>query len=348
MDNLILDPYCKELYDKTFSHKDYPIKPAFMNNTHKINDCDVTIGVGGVHGFYKPGVYHNLYEYDVVSFYPSIILQCELGTDRFRAVYKELYDMRMNIKESDPVGSNSLKLALNSLYGKLSDKYSHRQIYAPHIRLNICLLGQFYLLDLIDKLKDNQLIMLNTDGIFVKNKIPDDVIYEWEKRTGFKLSVNKYPYIIYKDCNSYYGLREDGKEKRKKEFLTPTWTHNVRFPIIQKVLLDNIINNQNIYDALQEEKDIYNFLAFDKVKKGNTLIYGEDILKDNKIRYYVSKKGKPLFRKTDKKLSRAVGTNKSPLNTTLCMNLKEGNIDNVNLEFYYDKVIKLKKAILGV
>jgi len=345
--NLKLSTFSQELYDKAFniSLKSYQEeKPDFMEQEYDINGCNIQLGIGGLHGFKKSGIYHEVYDYDVSSYYPSIILNCKLGSPKFRSIYKRVYDQRLYLKKNNQEGATALKLVLNSLYGKLSDKYSKKQIYAPNIALTICLLGQFYLIDLIEKLNPSQCICANTDGIIVTEPIPSPIIKEWEERTGFKLECTHYKTLILKDVNSYYAITQDGEEKRKNEFLLPTWTHNIKAPIIQEAVLRYLLNDECIDDIVFSHNSLYDFCFFTKVpKKGDKrlLLDGQPVI-DRKVRYYIANEGHILERETPKQKARLCKD--SPIK--LAMNLLPiDNNTDINYDWYIKRVYELVEKI---
>ena len=125
-DNLKLSAKMEALYNEAFdyTYDEYKDKkPEFMNEEYNIKGCTIDIGIGGLHGMNESGVYEDVYDYDVSSYYPSIILNCELGSSKFRRIYKELYNRRIDLKEKNLPGAKSLKLVLNSLFG---NRYMHR------------------------------------------------------------------------------------------------------------------------------------------------------------------------------------------------------------------------------
>ncbi len=343
--NLVLPECFNNMYEEAFA---FPVarylageKPDFMNEKHNVKGCNVKFGVGGLHGDSTPGLYYDAYDYDVASYYPSIILNSKLGGERFRSLYKKIYDDRLALKRAGSKDADVLKLVLNSLYGKLADKYASKQIYAPNLALTICFLGQFYLVDLLCKLGEGQPIIANTDGVVCRTEIDQGVIDEWEKRTKFKLNKTKYRVIIVKDVNGYYAVREDGKIKRKKEFLETSWGHNVKAPIIQRAVVDNLLNDIPIGDTIRD-KDVtpYDYCFFSKARRGNSLLLDGEELSSPKIRYYVSTQGHVLERQSPKIRARIVKLSK----VKLLMEIKP--IDDINYDWYIEQANRLKGRII--
>lgn len=349
-DNIVLPSELMTLYDEAFA---FPLeeykekkKPDFMNkgNLIDVNGCHVQFGVGGCHGFQKAAFYKNVYEYDVSSFYPSVILKCRLGGAKFRSIYERIYKQRLYLKKNKMEGATALKLVLNSLFGKLISPYSHPKIQAPNIGLAICLLGQFYMMDLITKLPANECIYANTDGIIVRNPIDSAILNEWQERTELTLECTLYKTLILKDVNSYYAVDDKGKIKRRKEFRTPAFTHNVKAPIIQKAVLNNLLDHVPIEDTVMDEKELYNFCFFTKVpRKGDKkLLLDSEPLEDPKVRYYISHAGHILERETPKQKARVCKD--SPIK--LAMNLAPiDQYTDINYNWYIKKASQLVEKI---
>ena len=345
--NLILSPELQAYYDEAFSWsvQDYiDKKPSFMDKKINVNGCDMSIQTGGLHGNTYTGVYNDVYEYDVTSYYPSIILNCQLGTPQFRAIYKKIYDRRLTLKEEKAPGAASLKLVLNSLYGKFKDRYADKRIYAPNLALTICLLGQFYMLDLIEKLEYEQCLMVNTDGVMCTHPIHETILKDWENRTGFKLTPTWYPNVILKDVNNYLGMTAQGPYKCKGDFLTSRWTHNVKPFIIQYAVLRVLRGGPptiSIADTIcNPDNNIYDYCFFTKVTGDKKLLLNGEPLADPKVRYFMSNKGDVLERQSDKMRSRIVKNSK----ITLAMNLNDTYTD-INYDWYINEANKLLERI---
>lgn len=350
MDNLILSEDLRAVYNDCFSKtlEDYENdKVTALGKVYNIKGCKCKLLQGGLHGIIKPGIYHNVYEYDVTSYYPNLLMNCNLGSDTFRVALGFLFDQRKKFIESgDKASSDALKLVLNSLTGNLANKkYGHPRIKSESAALSMRLLGQFYLMDLIEKLPQNECLVANTDGIFVKNRVEYNVLKEWQERTGFSLTEKSYRILVLSDVNSYYTIDSDGKEKRKKEFLEPRWDRNVNAPIIQKAVLNLIIKNIPIDHTLNKEKDIYNFCYFSKVanKDGNCLLLNDQKIELKKIRYFVSNSSDSVELK--KIVNGRTMTICKDYKISMCndLTLYDG-VDFkhlINLEFYRTKVLNL-------
>ena len=123
-----------------------------------IGDMRYTMGVGGLHSnekkvFHVADNDHLLIDRDVASYYPSIILNCELYPEHlgreFLDVYRTIVNRRLAAKRSgDKVTADSLKITINGSFGKLGSKWSC--LYSPDLLIQVTVTGQLSLLMLIE------------------------------------------------------------------------------------------------------------------------------------------------------------------------------------------------------
>ena len=356
--NLKLSEPAKALYD-VFKNNDYkkgltPEVKKELSREYKYGDLTINFGVGGLHAFTKPAYYQECYDYDITSYYPSIILNCKLGSPMFRAIYKDIYDKRIEYKRLKDKRADGLKLILNSLYGKLTDKFSDPKIRAPIIGINICILGQFYLLDLIEKI-GSSVIYANTDGLLTSKPVPQEILSEFEARTGFKLEMKKINKLILKDVNSYYAVYEDGSIKPKKEFLENMWSHNTRAPIIARSVVKSILEGIPIEQTITESINPFDFMYFSKAKtyEGAKLFLDDTELTDAKVRFWIAREGGVLRRTTEErmvknKLKKATNVRIVKDNPVeLVMDITKANFNNLDKDYYIMKAYELYNVIMG-
>lgn len=172
---------------------------------------------GGLHGarnnyFMKSCDDFRMVTIDVGSYYPSMIIQYGYSSRNIPDVdgYKNVYETRMNAKHNgDKATADALKLVLNTFYGALKNKYN--ALYDPRMANSICITGQLFLTDLIEKLetvKGFELIQSNTDGIIIRypvkvEKSIEAVVTEWEQRTRLNMEYTVIHAIAQKDVNNY-------------------------------------------------------------------------------------------------------------------------------------------------
>lgn len=174
-------------------------------------------GWGGIHGATKNLIlnednYHTIVTIDVGSYYPSLMLEYQYTSRNIPSAegYAEIYHRRMAAKHSgDKATANALKLVLNTCYGAMKNQYN--ELYDPRMASAICITGQLFLTDLIDKLEEVagfELIQSNTDGIIIRfpHFMEDQIherVSEWETRTRMKMEYTVMHAIAQKDVNNY-------------------------------------------------------------------------------------------------------------------------------------------------
>ena len=216
---------------------------------------------GGIHGalkkYYGTGIYVMA---DVTAYYPSLQLKYKLGyrnmanPENFEKIHKE----NLRFKElGDKSARLPYKIADNAISGQLKDQFS--PLYDPRENNAICVNGQLLLVDLIEKLEPYiELIQSNTDGILFKmperygnteddiNKwysIIDDIVWEWEKRTGMRMGFDIYSKVFQKDVNNYLLVNPEGKTKTKGAYTKSLSPVDFDLPIINKALIDFMVKN---------------------------------------------------------------------------------------------------------
>jgi hypothetical protein len=172
---------------------------------------------GGLHGaipnyFIQQDVDHKILTVDVSSYYPSLMIQYGFVSRNVPdpAGFKDVYDKRIAAKNSGNKSvANALKLVLNTTYGASKNQYN--DLYDPRMANAVCITGQLFLTDLIDKLQrveSFELIQSNTDGIVIRFEVEaepriEKVLQAWEKRVRMSLERTVIKTIAQKDVNNY-------------------------------------------------------------------------------------------------------------------------------------------------
>ena len=164
-----------------------------------------------------------LYEADVASFYPSMMVGYRIfpralgdcGLEQFREILSE----RLGLKEragrtTDQAEAGrlktqaaGLKIVLNSTFGQFGNMYS--PLYDPEAFLAVALSGQLLIIDLIERLIDAgvSVISTNTDGLFFRAHQDNDrwtgVIDAWEADTGMTLETVPIEALVVEATNHY-------------------------------------------------------------------------------------------------------------------------------------------------
>ena len=296
----ILD--CLEL--KKYRHiADWYANPANHDYTKK-QDKQIVAGVehtfawGGGHGarlkYSSSGVFLII---DVTAYYPSLQKKYHFG---YRVMdhpenFEFIHDSNIEFKrKGDKKARQPFKIMDNAISGQMKQKSS--ALYDPMSNNSICINGQLLLLDLVEHIEPYcELIQNNTDGIIVKLKdyehdfdILDDIVYEWEQRTGMKMDFDTFIGTIYqKDVNNYLLIdRQTGAVKAKGGYVMKLND----LPIINKALVDYMIKGIPVEQTVLECQDLREFQLVSRISSKYThILYGETPIKEKCIRVFASK-----------------------------------------------------------
>lgn len=173
-------------------------------------------GWGGLHGaiknyFIKQDDDHKILTVDVSSYYPSLMIQYGFVSRNIPspAGFEEVYNTRIEAKNNGDPKNKPLKLVLNTTYGASKNQYN--DLYDPRQANAVCITGQLFLTDLIDKLEaveSLELIQSNTDGIVIRFKTAEEgkletILQAWESRVHMTLERTVIKVIAQKDVNNY-------------------------------------------------------------------------------------------------------------------------------------------------
>lgn len=206
--------------------------------TMKVPDVTIgkstyTIGAGGLHSQDNPGIFvsdsnFHYQDADVSSYYPRVIVTNKLYPIHLSPIFYELVEEIMNgrleaKRTGDTVAADTLKIVVNSVFGKTGEEYSW--FYSSEVFLGTTINGQLYLLMLIEslELQGFEVISANTDGIITKipkGREPDyqAICNNWMVDTLMELEFSKYKLYARRSVNSYVAITDNGKIKTKDEF----------------------------------------------------------------------------------------------------------------------------------
>ena len=121
-------------------------------------------------------------------------------------------------------------------------------------------------------LNDIEVISLNTDGILCLVKKEQEELYysicnNISKLVNIDVEYTKYKEYIRRDVNNYLSIDEQNKVKQKGKYFTTEIALNkgYYYPIIAKALNLFYIENIPVEKTIKEEKDIFMFMASQKV-----------------------------------------------------------------------------------
>lgn len=260
-----------------------------------------TFAWGGGHGarakYSADGVFLII---DVTAYYPSLQKKYHFG---YRVMnhpenFEFIHDSNIAYKRmGDKKARQPFKIMDNAISGQMKQKSS--ALYDPMSNNSICINGQLLLLDLVEHIEPYcELIQNNTDGIIVKLKdyehdfdVLDDVVYEWEQRTGMKMDFDTYIGTIYqKDVNNYLLIdRKTGAVKAKGGYVMKLNDLSYDLPIINKALVDYMIHGIPVRRTIMECQDLREFQLVSRISSKYThILYGDKPIKEKCIRVFAS------------------------------------------------------------
>lgn len=260
-----------------------------------------TFAWGGGHGarakYSADGVFLII---DVTAYYPSLQKKYHFG---YRVMnhpenFEFIHDSNIAYKrKGDKKARQPFKIMDNAISGQMKQKSS--ALYDPMSNNSICINGQLLLLDLVEHIEPYcELIQNNTDGIIVKLKdyehdfdVLDDVVYEWEQRTGMKMDFDTYIGTIYqKDVNNYLIIdRKTGAVKAKGGYVMKLNDLSYNLPIINKALVDYMIHGIPVRRTIMECQDLREFQLVSRISSKYThILYGDKPIKEKCIRVFAS------------------------------------------------------------
>ena len=276
----------------------YYFKKYYYSRSFDIDVAGVphSFGWGGLHGaiekYIGEGYFINI---DVTSMYPSIMLVFDLlSRSCCNDEYREIYNNRIKFKaEKNPL-QKPLKLVLNTVYGAMRQETN--PMYDPRNGALVCVFGQVLLLDLLEKLEGHcQIIQSNTDGILIKLndyddfELIDDIVYEWEQRTGLKMEFDEFRRVYQKDVNNYVMIRGDGTYKSKGAYVKKLSRLDYELPIVNKAIVERLVHDVEVEKTINECDELKQFQMIVKASsKYYGLWYGENKLDEKCVRAFAS------------------------------------------------------------
>lgn len=254
-------------------------------------------GWGGVHGaidkYTGDGDYILM---DVRSMYPSLMIQYNLQSRNVRDldIFRNMYYQRRKWQEEKDPRQELLKLFLNTTYGAM--KHVSNPLYDPRQANLVCVYGQLFLLDLIDKVEPYaDIIQSNTDGILIRLKESshfdkiDDIAFEWEKRTRLELEFEEYWRVVQKDVNNYVIV-----DPYDNYVSTGGWVMKLNdlkndLPIVNKAIVNKIVNDVPPEITIGECNDLREFQMIARIgRKFSHLQLGNEKLDEKTVRLFAS------------------------------------------------------------
>ena len=355
--------------DDSLSDKD--VFSGKLNIT--IGYCPVTIGYGGIHGaipnfIWKENGSRIIRNYDVASYYPHLMTLYGYTSRNIPSpeIFSEVLESRMKAKAAgDTATANALKLVVNTTYGASLNKYN--DLCDPLMGRSVCITGQLFLLELAQHLHKDvvnlRIVQLNTDGIMIEfdNELYDEVqeiLAEWQSRTGFELEEDSIAQIAQKDVNNYVEVQPSGKFKTKGGYLVrgiaPAGAFNVNnnATIVAKALVEYFVNGTPPEDTINACDDIFQFQiiakAGAKYREAYHMVDGEKVPVQKVNRIYAT--ADPRYGKLFKVKAENDAEAKIEMLPEHCIidNDNHLSITDVDKQFYIDMAKKRINDFMGI
>ena len=283
----------------------------------------------------------------------------------------------------DTATANALKLVVNTTYGASLNKYN--DLCDPLMGRSVCITGQLFLLELAQHLytmvDDLRIVQLNTDGIMIEFDDSQydqvqEILAEWQSRSGFTLEEDKISQLIQKDVNGYIEVQPSGKFKCKGGYLVrgvltndkidftqmglPAWNNlsggafnvNNNATIVAKALVEYFVHGTPPEDTINACDDIFQFQmiakAGAKYREAYHIVDGEKVPVQKVNRIYASKD--PRYGKLFKVKAENDSEAKIEMLPEHCIidNDNHLTIADVDKQFYIDMAKKRINDFMGI
>jgi len=306
------------------------------------------MGMGGLHSTEGNSCHVSddenlIVDWDVTSYYPSIILNCELYPKQFGEVFLDVYRKivteRIEAKDAgDKIKADALKITINSSFGKFGSSYS--SLFSPELLVQVTLTGQLALLMLIEQLElaGIAVVSANTDGVLVRCPVESEelmkqIILNWELKTTFNMERSDVAGHYGRDVNSYISIDASGKSKLKGCFSIGGLSKNPSNEICNIAMIEYLKHGIPFDETIEECTDITKFISVRAVTGG--------AVKDGKflgktVRWYYSDqvKGTIKYKSNDHDVPKTLGAR--PL-----MDLPDDFPSDIDYKWYIKECYKL-------
>lgn len=282
-------------------------------------------GIGGIHSTEISRTLQSdddfgIWDVDVTSYYPSIILRLGLEPESLRGKflneYAHIYEDRLGAKRTgNKVVADSLKIVLNGTFGKYGSRFS--LLFSPALLTQTTITGQLSLLMLVEALTASgaQVVSANTDGVTYMGrrrmeKRFDDAVASWEQTTGFSTEKVAYRSLHAKDVNNYVAVKEGGGVKMKGLYRIGDLTKNPTNPICVRALVDHLSKGVPLEDTIHECRDAREFVTARAVRGGGVFESAlENTYLGKTARWYYStdRDGRVVYKANGNTVSRSFG-----------------------------------------
>ena len=265
----------------------------------------------------------------------------------------------------DTATANALKLVVNTTYGASLNRYN--DLCDPLMGRSVCITGQLFLLELAERLhkevEELRIFQINTDGIMVEFDDSQydqvqDILNEWQARTGFSLEEDSIKQLVQKDVNGYIEVQPSGKFKTRGGYLVrgiaPAGAFNINnnATIIAKAILDYFTKDTPVEDTVHECDEVLSYQlvakASGKYSGAFQVVSGEKIpiQKCNRV-YATSDKAHGTLYKTHAVTGSDAKIGGLPEHCIIDNN-NQININQIDKEWYIKQAKKYINDFLGI
>ena len=215
-----------------------------------------------------------IFDVDAGQLYPNIMRHYNLLSRAARKPEMLTYilDTSMRLKaEGKKKEREPYKRQCNIVYG--ASGTSDNALYDPLHRNLVCVYGQVFIIDLLDKIEDIvELLNSNTDGIYFKVKkkdIPElnKRVALWEERTKLKMEFDEYKTFVSKDVNNYVAVTPNGKIHARGLYVKELNDLDYDLPIVNQAVKDYIVYGITVEDTIFGCRDLRKFQKIVKLSK---------------------------------------------------------------------------------
>lgn len=306
-------------------------KGGFKGLHANVDGLSYAFGTGGLHASIESSVVRStddeqLVDVDVASFYPNEgivnkLYPAHLGT-QFCDAYFGVYETRGQYnKKTHPMENGAFKLALNGAFGGSNNE--HSVFYDPFYTMSITINGQLMLCMLIEqliKIPNLRMIQANTDGVTFVCPVQHldhmrAVCKWWESMTCLELEEALYDAMYIRDVNNYMALYQSGDVKRIGCYAYETaeekpgtrelpYNKDWSMRVVAKAAEAALVHGKDIREFITNHPIDADFHMRAKVPRASTLVMrwpewdNFEVELANIVRFYVSKDGGQLFKKS--------------------------------------------------
>lgn len=314
--NVILTELLNEIKKTTITET----KGGFDHKV-KLDGVIYKLGLGGIHSedpkrVIIPNENEILEDWDVASLHPTTIIKNGLFPyhldENWLRGYAQIREDRLAAKkrkDEDVKFANiadTYKLSLNGAYGRTN---MPGWMYDPQVTMFVTITGQLALLMLAERIGEIgiKIVSANTDGLLLlydktKKEKLSEVLKEWEKNTGYELENTLYKKYVQTSVNDYIAIKEDGKLKKKGDFLTYSELHKNKSRRILPIAWEKyFVEGIPVEKTIRKHSNIFDFCIAVKASKDYhyELVDTKTAQKDHYhrlVRYYISTRGKKLLK----------------------------------------------------